>query len=156
MANASDIAQYLLFAAANNEDEAQFLTNMHLQKLLYYVQGWSMAARDQPAFKERIEAWVYGPVVPNVFREHRSCGKAIIPPPDEAPVTLADDERELADAVWETYKDHSAISLSKMTHSEPPWNEARRGIPPEQPCHNQITPDSLRRYFSPLLSSDSD
>jgi uncharacterized phage-associated protein len=45
------------------------ITNLKLQKLLYYCQAWSLVFTGQALFAERIEAWVHGPVVPSIFRK---------------------------------------------------------------------------------------
>lgn len=65
MASAYEVAQHLI-RLAEFEEEPDYLTHLRLQKLLYYVQAWSMAMRSRPMFPERIEAWGHGPVVPNL------------------------------------------------------------------------------------------
>ena len=48
------------------------VSNLKLQKLLYYAQAWHLAFFGAPLFDEDFEAWVHGPVVPRVFRCYRS------------------------------------------------------------------------------------
>ena len=55
MLSAQDIADYLL--AFVNRDEGELLSNLKLQKLLYYAQGFYLALYDKPLFEDRIEAW---------------------------------------------------------------------------------------------------
>lgn len=45
------------------------ISNLKLQKLLYFVQAYFLAFTENgtPCFKEKIEAWQFGPVVPNVY-----------------------------------------------------------------------------------------
>jgi uncharacterized phage-associated protein len=43
------------------------ISNLQLQKLLYLVQKESLAINDEPIFVDEIEAWRFGPAVPNVF-----------------------------------------------------------------------------------------
>jgi uncharacterized phage-associated protein len=59
--SAFDIAQYFLWKA--QESNQELLSNMKLQKLVYYAQGLHLALNDAPLFKGKIEAWTYGPVV---------------------------------------------------------------------------------------------
>ncbi len=47
------------------------LSTVKLQKLVYYSQAWHLVWEDRPLFPERIEAWANGPVVPDLYREHR-------------------------------------------------------------------------------------
>lgn len=55
------------------------VSNLKLQKLLYYAQAWHLAIFKQPLFNDEIEAWVHGPVVPEVFRAYRDNKWASIP-----------------------------------------------------------------------------
>lgn len=56
------------------------LSNMKLQKLLYYEQGYHLAYFDAPLFPDNFEAWLYGPVVPRVYDMFKSYGNGLIPP----------------------------------------------------------------------------
>ena len=55
MANAHEVARYIIRFFQEAGDP---VTNLKLQKLLYYVQGWHLALKGQPAFPERLEAWM--------------------------------------------------------------------------------------------------
>jgi uncharacterized phage-associated protein len=55
------------------------VSNLKLQKLLYFVQAYALAEFDEPAFDDRIEAWEYGPVVPNVYQFFKIYGPNPIP-----------------------------------------------------------------------------
>lgn len=63
--NALDVARKVI--AATNEAVGDSITNLKLQKLLYYLQGHWLATFDGPLFGDKIEAWRYGPVVPSVY-----------------------------------------------------------------------------------------
>ena len=55
---ALDIAKKLIFKAQNDEPNGgERLTNLKLQKLLYYQQGYHLAAFVTPLFSENVEAW---------------------------------------------------------------------------------------------------
>jgi uncharacterized phage-associated protein len=154
MASALDVAR-LLIRLATSGDEPDPLTHPRLQKLLYYAQGWSLAYWGRPLFNDRIEAWTNGPVVPEVYQAFKGRGwSSIFPAEDDEPEDLADDERELVGAVWTSLKDRSATSLREMTHSEPPWTEARRRLDPTVRCNEEITHESLKSYFTDLTRSD--
>jgi uncharacterized phage-associated protein len=56
------------------------LTNLKLQKLVYYVQAWKLAIDHEPLFPDDIEAWVHGPVVPQVFRRFKALRWDPLPP----------------------------------------------------------------------------
>jgi uncharacterized phage-associated protein len=59
-----DVAAYVLHKYGR-------MTAMKLQKLLYYSQAWSLVWDEKPLFRARIEAWADGPIVREVYREHR-------------------------------------------------------------------------------------
>ena len=149
MARAIDVARQLVCLAAA-EDEPDYLSPMRLQKLLYYVQAWSLANRGRRMFSERIEAWAHGPVVRDLYPTFADYDNRPIPPEDVAgqEVELDAEERDLIAGVWESYKDYSSTSLRRMTHEEAPWVDARRGFGPGDRCSNEITPEAIQAYFA--------
>ena len=64
MVNAHDVAAYILKKLGRT-------TAMKLQKLVYYSQAWSLVWDEKPLFHNRIEAWINGPVIPNLYSVHR-------------------------------------------------------------------------------------
>jgi uncharacterized phage-associated protein len=151
MSNASEVAGYLTYLAQSGE-EPDPLTNLRLQKLLYYVQGWSLALRSQAMFPDRIEAWAHGPVVPSVYHDMKKFkdGPFVVetdPPPD---FQLSAEEVSFIAEVWETYKDYSALKLREMTHRETPWQNARSGYAPLENCCVEITIEAMREFFTAL------
>src|SRR5580704_12809669 len=82
MLRAIDIARYLIQLSyrPDSPEESDLLCPLRLQKLLYYVQGWSLALRGRPAFDDEIEAWTLGPVVPEIYRQFKPVGALVIVP----------------------------------------------------------------------------
>jgi uncharacterized phage-associated protein len=160
MARAVDVARYLIHLAAS-EAEPQFLTHLQLQKLLYYVQGWSLAMRDVRMFSERIEAWANGPVVRDVYPDYAAYGHLPITYNTattadnlcDCPGELDPSERELIESVWEVYKKYSAAHLWTMTHNEPPWIDARGNCAPADRCETEITIESMKAFFNKLAEA---
>ena len=121
MASANEIARYIvgLFHEAQEP-----VTNLKLQNLLYYLQGWSIAISDRPAFAEPLLAGEHGPLVASVYEEYahyrwNPIGEAVAMP------CLEDDLVELIKEVLEAYGGESAYALQIRTHHERPWLEAR-------------------------------
>lgn len=52
-------------------DGADYISNLKLQKLLYYAQGTFLAITNSPLFGDAIEAWMHGPVVPSVYHAYK-------------------------------------------------------------------------------------
>lgn len=68
-----DIAYYLI--ALSNENNFK-ITNLKLQKMLYFIQREEIK-QGRIAFDDKIEAWQYGPVIPEVY--FRFAGYGSIP-----------------------------------------------------------------------------
>ncbi len=149
MANAVSVARALIRLGAG-EDEPDRLTHLRLQKLLYYVQGWSLALRGEAMFEGRIEAWPHGPVVRPVYGAFAKYGSEPIPPAegDEEGSDLTEDDTDLIGSVWESLKGYSASGLRWKTHQESPWVDARRGLGDAESSNHEITQESIRAYFT--------
>ncbi|MBR1786714.1 MAG: DUF4065 domain-containing protein [Paludibacteraceae bacterium] len=137
-----DIANKLLHRAMQN-DEGELLSNLKLQKLLYYEQGYHLAAFGTPLFDEDIEAWMYGPVVPSVYEHFKAFGNKGIEG-DFPNIQLSEKEENLFEDVYDTYCELSAIGLMRQTHSETPWTSVQPGK------GNIISKESMKEYFSQL------
>jgi uncharacterized phage-associated protein len=134
------------------------LSNMKLQKLLYFAQGHSLGVRGTALIEDDAEAWMYGPVFPAVYREFRHYGASPIQEKSVCPFESEDndnnwpevddgDDQSLIEAVWQSYKDYSPIRLSEMSHvSDGPWYQVRKnGMK-----NGVISKQSIRDYFAAL------
>lgn len=98
------------------------VTNMKLQKILYYVQGHFLAKFDRPLFPDEIQAWKFGPVVPNVYYEFSPYGSETLIAVGEADMSSCNEqEMELIDSVINEKLQLSARTLMLNTHNELPW-----------------------------------
>ncbi len=142
MADVFDVAKYIL-------EKQGSMTTMKLQKLVYYSQAWSLVWDEKPLFAEEIQAWASGPVVRELYDEHKGMFQISSLENGNAE-KLEPAEKETIDAVLQAYLHKPAQWLSDLTHMEKPWNEAREGIPIGQNCENEITQASLAEYYSSL------
>lgn len=118
MPSSIDVAEYFLILGG--EDEG--ISNLKLQKLVYYAQGFSLALRREPLFPDQIEAWMHGPVVPGLYRRFKDFGSNPIPVSNNFdPSRLDRDERRLIEEVYDVYGQYSAWKLRQLTHEEDPW-----------------------------------
>ena len=101
------------------------ISNLKLQKLLYYVQGFHLAMFNKPIFNEDIYAWQYGPVVKEAYHHFKKYGSGHIEIDDadfeKYYVDFSDDENNLICDVWNVYGQYSAYRLMRFTHDEPPY-----------------------------------
>ena len=141
MQTADNVARWLLNSNAARAlgGEPDIISNLKLQKLLYYAQGLSLALREIPLFKEPILAWPYGPVVESVYDTYK-CNKAngienFNPPEDN----FTADETAVLQFTQDTFGQFSAWKLADMTHEETPWQST--------PLGEEITTDKILKYF---------
>lgn len=66
MTTAIKLAKYIVNKCVEDNHP---ITNLQLQKILYYVQREYLRKYDEPAFVDDIKAWQFGPVVPEVYYE---------------------------------------------------------------------------------------
>lgn len=155
MYDALTIARYVVNYCNQN---GYGISNLKLQKLLYFIQAYFVAFTDekQPCFREEIEAWDFGPVVPEVYHEFKQFGSNSIPSIeyyyetdgetlrrvkyDRGEINKKDQEN--IDLVINQMAKYSASSLVELTHNQAPWKDAH--IPHS---HGIITIDSLKGYF---------
>jgi uncharacterized phage-associated protein len=129
--------------ASTDSEHGELISNLKLQKLLYYLQGFHIAVYEEPLFEENIEAWQYGPVVREIYVHFKENGSnSIAPKEGDIIAKLKEDEEELFNEVLLEYGQFSAIKLMNMTHDELPWiktfNENPQGI-----IHHEL----LKKYF---------
>ncbi len=143
MATVHDVAAYIL----QKQGE---LTAMKLQKLVYYSQAWSLVWDEEPLFAERLEAWANGPVVPDLYREHKGLFKVRSWSKGD-PNALNSQQRETVDAVLGYYGDRTSQWLSDLTHQEAPWLGARKGLGPGDRGSQEISHAAMAEYYGSLL-----
>lgn len=143
MATVHDVAAYIL-------EKCGPMTTMKLQKLCYYSQGWSLAWDDVPLFDEAIEAWANGPVVYELYREHRGSFRVHDWPKGDAS-RLDADEIETIDVVLDAYAHLSGQQLSDKTHEERPWLEARGNCAPGARSSSVVELEIMQDYFGGLM-----
>ncbi len=157
--NVLDISRYII----NYSNEKDYgISNLKLQKILYFVQAYFLTnnPNGRPCFREKIEAWDFGPVVPKAYREYKQYGSANIPVMSSF-VDFYDDDiwnserkwfdsniisaehKEMINAVVDKFANYSATDLVTLTHKQAPWNDAY--VPH---MNNEITVDAIRGYFN--------
>jgi len=143
-----DVANY--FLKRQDIDAGDLMSNMKLQKLVYYAQGFNLAIADVPLFGEPIEAWDHGPVCVPLYHTYRQYGSGSIPVPQDVDALSIFSEKvhEVLDMVHEYYGQFSAWKLRNLTHEEDPWIKAFARNRAE------ISHESMRTYFKTQLIED--
>jgi uncharacterized phage-associated protein len=142
---AHKIAKYII---SELQDAGEAVSNIKLQKLLYYVQGWHMGLYDKQVFEDEFQAWRNGPVIYDVFKEYEAFGAY-------NPITKLTHRPNVSEAlekhiyeVLECYGGESAFSLVALTHREWPWIEARGDLPLHASSQNIISKNTMKDFFA--------
>ncbi len=119
------------------------LTPMQLMKLVYIAHGWSLGLRNNDLFRNRIEAWQYGPVMPDLYHATKQFGRNPIPLEmvgTGAP-NVSEQDLSFLEDVYQKYGHLSGPQLSYLTHqSGTPWDQVYH---PEG--RNWLIPDNIIR-----------
>lgn len=138
-----DVATYIL----EQQSDDQPITAWKLQKLVYYCQAWALVWDEQPLFEEKILAWANGPVVKELYDQHKGLFyvKKLLKGNSDH---LSSEQKDTIDNVLKAYRDKSAQWLSDLTHMETPWLEAREGVLPGERSQVEIPLSAMHEYYS--------
>lgn len=142
MANVYDVADFFVRIANQSEDDQ--MTNLKLNKMLYFAQGAYLARTGRPLFDNQIEAWTFGPVVPEIYRKYKICGKNAISSEEDIDRSLfSEDEFETLLDVMREYGRYTGAALVSLSHKPgTPWKDAfTRG-------DEVIRRDDIQAYFT--------
>lgn len=153
MITASQLARYII-SEIKKQMTSDYLeefdvTPLKLQKLLYYVQGYSLALTGKPAFSDQIEAWRYGPVVESVYQEYKKYNKSIIPYEEIQDEEIYDETlRQVVRLVLLDKQRSSGEVLARATHKEAPWRNAYQSSFGGFYTNEEIPENAIKDYFT--------
>lgn len=125
MYDARQIANWFIDQAQRDQ---RSLTIMQLLKLVYIAHGWYLEMTNFPLIRNRIEAWKYGPVIPDVYNTFRRSDTTAVVSKAKNFDDVRDDYAEsVLKQIYNLYGPKSAIELSNLTHeSGGPWDLATK------------------------------
>lgn len=140
--SALTVAEYII---AHENEKNRPISNLRLQKLLYFVQALFLVSEDRPCFTDEIEAWDFGPVVPVVYHEYKIYGSTQIPYRKNrrgALNTIKQNYKQLIDMLLDYFSNTSTRDLVSITHRQRPWREAY-----SRPFDNRISNTAIKSFF---------
>jgi len=143
-----DVANY--FLKSQDPDAGELISNIMLQKLVYYAQGIHLAMTDRPLFTEPIMAWDGGPVCVPLYEKYQQYNWGAIPIPYDIDAQSIFDEEthKILAIVHDYYGQFSAWKLRKLTFEDTPWILAyRKG-------KTEITIQEMKAYFKTQLAEE--
>jgi len=142
MPTSKQVAEY--FICLTDPDVGDLISNLKLQKLVYYAQGFHLAMHDTVLFDGDIVAWEHGPVVEDLYHTYKYYGAGALPHPEQFDDTVfTQPQKDLIKEVYEVYGQFSAWKLRNMTHSESPWIDT--------PRNSVINPELMKSFFKDYI-----
>ncbi len=138
---AQNVADFFLFKS--DPEIGDIMSNLKLQKLVYYAQGFHLAMYDTPFFDDDIEAWEHGPVISELYHKYKTHGASGITRPEKYPDVFSKKQKKLLDEIHEIIGQYSAWKLRNQTHSEPPWKKVKDNIYSSR----VISRSDMKKYF---------
>ena len=139
---AEDISNYIL--TLTDADSGDTISHLKLQKLLYYTQGFYLAMKHRPLFREKIMAWNHGPVINEIYNKYKGNGNnPLFADADFQETKIDETLKEFIHEIYQVFGQFSAWRLREMTHSEPTWKNTLQS--------QEITHESMIEYFSTQL-----
>lgn len=117
--SALDVAKYVI---AHENNQGRNITNLRLQKLLYFVQAKVLCEGNDECFSDEMEAWDFGPVAPDVYHNYKVFGAMNLTETSKPPRFLA--HEELIDSMLDNCAKFSTNKLVEITHRQKPWKDA--------------------------------
>ena len=134
--DARSIANWFIQRAAK---DGRSLSIMSILKLVYIAHGWRLEMKGEPLFPNRIEAWRYGPVIPDVYYEFRRQG---INPRELAsnyPLPHDPADVKFLEQIYDIYGHMSPMRLSDLTHVVGgPWHSATESYGNYAPISDEL------------------
>ena len=127
-----------------NFEDSEYITNLKLQKLLYYAQGYNLARRDNVLFNDDFFAWEHGPVIKKVYDRYKVNGSKGIEYDENFNINVDEETEKILYEVYNEYGQYSAWKLRNMTHEEDPWKTT--------PRNQIITKEKIKQYFKERIA----
>jgi len=147
-----DVANY--FLSLSDSDSGEGITNLKLQKLVYYAQGLHLALYDSPLFAEEIEAWSHGPVINTMYCEYKDNKDNPIPQPNDFNTSLYSEKiKKFLNEIYNVYGKYAAWILRNMTHIVgSPWETVYK----RSWYNTEIDTQLIKDFFQNILKADED
>jgi len=144
MVKAIDVAKLFLGWATRDGD---LITNLKLQKLLYYAQAWYLVNSRRRLYEDKIEAWEFGPVIRSLYSKWKRHGNSPIPYKlignEESPFGAS--QISFLKEFYSIFSNISATNLVNMSHNETPWKDAY-----SMGQNTEISTSSMMKYYTEL------
>lgn len=126
-------------------------TPLALQKILYYIEGFSLAILNKSLFEYSPEAWVHGPVYKCIYDQYSNYKFNSIDKENLSKYlvidTLDSDTINLVDEIIRCFGCYSGKTLEKMTHLSSSWLISRGNLKEEESSDKKIDKELMKKEF---------
>lgn len=150
---------YNIFDVANWFIAKGGISPKKLQKLVYYAYAWYIVFMNDSSnyinnrlFNDRPEAWIHGPVFPNLYRKYKEYGSDPIDE-DVCVINFNTETEDVLNQVWDVYGDFNGNELESISHQELPWINARGDCFMYQASDNFISDEDIFICYSQRLGN---
>jgi uncharacterized phage-associated protein len=157
MANINNVCDYIIMMCKSGGEQLNLLK---LQKLLYYVQAWSLAFTGKPFFNGKFQAWVHGPVNREIYQRfsgtktlYSTVDESDMQPDFNPETSLSAEDRLHIDNVLEVYASYSGSELEAEAHGEEPWIKARGNCRPSERCESELDEELMKKFYASRLAN---
>lgn len=153
---ALEVAQHVINYSIENQKP---VTNLKLQKVLYYIQAAFLVEKNGICFKEEIQHWRHGPVIPKVYSEYKAYtdqsikdlqtesldifintnGNFAVEEINYDKEKFLEEDINLINKVISSYFNMEPWDMVEKTHKEEPWINTK--------SNEAIDINSIRKYF---------
>jgi len=112
---ARDVANYIVKECSDHDIS---ITNLQLQKILYYIQVHFLQKENRALFSDDIEAWQLGPVVRDVYDQYSTFGSMDLYEIEKPEVEFTEHERKVIMDITKRKPKLRTWQLTEETHKE--------------------------------------
>lgn len=127
------------------------MTHKKLQKLCYYAYSWRLTLHGEHLFNNKFEAWIHGPVDPELYQKYRVFGWQPIPGENGYSAGVTNEIYDFLTDIYNSYGHLTGDELENLTHTEQPWIKARQGLADYEPSNNEIEDATIITYYSKVF-----
>ena len=142
--------------------ERNYISQLKLQKMVYFAHGYHLSQFGRPLIIEDIEAWKFGPVVPDIYIQYSIFGRSPIVETDILAYdqelrsklkTLDSQAWQAINYTWEATRDVSARRLSEWTHEpDGPWQKYYYAKDDGEGARKVIDNNDIQDFFRKFLA----
>ena len=123
MYTAKEIAEYVI--GYYSMEKQSYISNLKLQKVMYFLQANHLVSTGRKLFDEKIEAVSFGPVIKSVYKEYMIYGSANIPyHKNTYKLNILNNDQKDMNELLDELEPYSSNSLLEIIFHQTPWEKA--------------------------------